>query len=70
MGRHAIHNLEDKAFAIIALYLNDRKSLREIARTYFVHPEIIKRLLSKRGISIRHRAEAMTIWHELNSGKK
>lgn len=69
MGRHAIHNLETEAGRILFLYTFDFKSLREIARIYSVHPEVIKRLLKRKGCIIRHRAEAMKLWHEQKPGK-
>jgi DNA-binding CsgD family transcriptional regulator len=70
MGRHAIHNLEDKSVDIITYYILGHKSLREISRIYSVHPEMVKRLLKRHGCAIRHRTEAMKIWHEQKLGKK
>jgi hypothetical protein len=70
MGRNTIHNLEGKVAEILNLYVWEKKSLREIARIFSIHPEVVKRFLVRKGCNIRHRAEAMKLWHSQKDEKK
>ena len=74
MGRPRKYNLDPHMDEVIRLYVQEKLSLREIARRFEVPAIVVSRELKKREIPIRNISTAMTLSHlrksQQESGEK
>ena len=68
MGRKPIHGDENNE-EIKRLYVEEEASLNAIGRQFGMHPQIVKRKLSKMGVETRGKSTAMKLHHQQKKGK-